>query len=107
MISFPLFLTLWNRGQGLSTPNIHYQIAHWLEACWRGEDRHLLLMAFRSCGKSTIVGLFCARLLFTDPNIRILVLAAGLNLARKMVRNVKKIIERHMLRQFLLPEKRE
>jgi hypothetical protein len=107
MISFPLFLTLWNRGQGLSTPNIHYQIAHWLEACWRGEDRHLLLMAFRSCGKSTIVGLFCAWLLFTDPNIRILVLAADLNLARKMVRNVKKIIERHMLTQFLLPEKRE
>jgi hypothetical protein len=107
MISFPLFLTLWNRGQGLSTPGIHYQIAHWLEACWHGEDRHLLLMAFRSCGKSTIVGLFCAWLLFTDPNMRILVLAADLNLARKMVRNVKKIIERHMLTQFLLPEKRE
>jgi hypothetical protein len=53
------------------------------------------------------VGLFCAWLLFSDSNMRILVLAADLNLARKMVRNVKKIIERHMLTQFLLPEKRE
>ena len=107
MISFPLFLTIWNRGQGLSTPDVHYKIAHWLEKSWENEERHLLLMAFRSCGKSTIVGLFCAWLLFTDPNLRILVLAADLNLARKMVRNVKKIIERHMLTQHLLPEKKE
>tara|TARA_Y100000296_G_scaffold87439_1_gene134306 strand:- start:457006 stop:458487 length:1482 start_codon:yes stop_codon:yes gene_type:complete len=107
MISFPLFLTIWNRGQGLSTPDVHYRIAHWLEQAWKNDDRYLLLMAFRSCGKSTIVGLFCAWLLFTDPNLRILVLAADLNLARKMVRNVKKIIERHMLTQHLLPEKKE
>ncbi len=107
MISFPLFLTLWNRGQGLSTPDVHYDIAHWLEDCWNNDQRYMLLMAFRSCGKSTIVGLFCAWLLFSDPNLRILVLAADLNLARKMVRNVKKIIERHMLTQHLLPEKKE
>lgn len=103
----PPILTLWNRGQGLSTPDIHYDIAHWLEQCWKNDQRYMLLMAFRSCGKSTIVGLFCAWLFFTAPNLRILVLAADLNLARKMVRNVKKIIERHMLTQHLLPEKKE
>lgn len=55
----------------------------------------LLLMAFRSLGKSTLVGVFCAWILLQKPNTRILVLSADLALARKMVRNVKRIIERH------------
>ncbi len=91
--------------QGLSTPDVHFRIAGWLEARWEKGDRQLLLMAFRSCGKSTLVGLFCAWLFFKDPNLRILVLAADLQLALKMVRNVKRIIERHPLTAHLKPEK--
>ncbi|MBK66799.1 MAG: hypothetical protein CMP22_01550 [Rickettsiales bacterium] len=61
-------------------------------------------MAFRACGKSTLVGLFCAWLLYQNPNLRILVLAADLPLSRKMVRNVKRIIERHPITRVLKPK---
>ena len=40
-----------------------------------------------------------------NPDIRILVLSADLALARKMVRNVKRIIEKHPLTKTLKPEK--
>lgn len=102
-IPFPLFLSLWNRAQGLSTPDVHFKIADWLERCWVSGKTRLLLMAFRSCGKSTLVGLFAAWLLYGKPDLRILVLAADALLARKMVRNVKRIIERHPLTRHLKP----
>ncbi len=104
-VSFALFLALWNRVQGQSTPEVHFRIADWLEARWCGGDRSLLLMAFRSCGKSTLVGLFAAWLFARDPDLRILVLAADLALARKMVRNVKRIIERHPVTTGLKPDR--
>ena len=104
IVDFPLFLILWNRMQGQSTPAIHLRMAEWLQACWQGCDRRLLLMAFRSCGKSTIVGLFAAWLFYINPNLRILVLAAEGALARRMVRNVRRIIERHPLTLDLKPE---
>jgi hypothetical protein len=59
--------------------------------------------AFRSSGKSTLVGLFCAWLLCRNPDLRILVLAGDFALAKKMVRNVKRIIERHPLTAGLKP----
>ena len=61
------------------------------------------MMAFRSCGKSSLIGLFCAWVLWRNPDLRILVLAADLALARKMVRNVKRIIEKHPLAKHLKP----
>ncbi len=101
---FPVFMALWNRQQGQTTPALHFRMAKWLEKAWTGEDgRRLLLMAFRSAGKSTVVGLFAAWLLYRRPDLRILVLAADLALARKMVRNVKRIIERHPLTRNLKP----
>jgi hypothetical protein len=63
-------------------------------------------MAFRNSGKSTLVGLFCAWLLYRDADLRILVLAADMDLAKKMVRNVKRIIERHPLMAALVPSRR-
>ena len=63
------------------------------------------MQAFRSSGKSTLTGLFAAWLLACDPDLRIIVLAADLALARKMVRNVRRIIERHPLTQGLRPER--
>jgi hypothetical protein len=102
-IDFDIFLALWNEHQGLKTPSLHVQIARWLSNSWRSGDRELLLLAFRNSGKSTIIGLFSAWLLSRDPNLRLLVLAADLALARKMVRNVKRVIERHPLTQGLKP----
>ncbi|MCB2102302.1 MAG: phage terminase large subunit, partial [Rhodobacterales bacterium] len=101
--TFPEFVWLWTERQGQALPDLHLRIARWLEARWRGGDRELLLMAFRNSGKSTLVGLFCAWLLLERPDLRILVMAADLALARKMVRNVKRVIERHPLTGPLKP----
>lgn len=102
---FKLFVALWNQRQNLSTPDIHFRIAAWLEHSWISGDKRLLLMAFRSSGKSTLVGLFAAWLLYRNPDLRILVLAADHALAKKMVRNAKRIIERHPLTGHLKPDK--
>ncbi len=104
-ISFRQFVWLWNRGQGQTTPTLHLEIAEWLGRCWEQGDRRLVLLVFRNAGKSTLVGIFCAWLLLNDPDLRILVLAAEHDLARKMVRNVKRIIERHPLTGGLVPRR--
>ncbi len=107
VVGFPVFLSIWNQRQGQSTPDVHFKIAFWMENCWKHGDKRLLLMAFRSCGKSTLVGLFAAWLLYVQPDLRILVLAADFMLAKKMVRNVRRIIERHPLAPHLKPENRD
>lgn len=103
--SFRNFLVLWNTVQDLKDPAHHLEIADWLSAGWLGRDRRLLLMAFRNSGKSTVVGLFAAWLLKTNPSLRIMVLSADLALAKKMVRTVKRIIERHPETQDLKPDR--
>lgn len=104
-IGFRQFVWLWNRCQGQTTPALHLEIAEWLGRSWEQGEQRLLLLVFRSAGKSTLVGIFCAWLLLNDPNLRILVLAAEQDLARKMVRNVKRIIERHPLTRPLVPKR--
>lgn len=100
---FRLFVVLWNQLMRLQTPAIHLRMSEWLEENWRRKNTQILLMAFRASGKSTIVGLFAAWLLYRDTDLRIMVLAADSTLARKMVRQVKKIIERHPLTSNLKP----
>lgn len=102
-VGLAAFIWIWNNRQGQSTPQLHRTIAGWLAERWERGDRELLLLAFRSSGKSTLVGLFCAWLLFRNPDLRILVLAGDFALAKKMVRNVKRIIERHPLTRRLKP----
>jgi len=104
-LNFELFVAIWNNAQGQTTPPVHSHIARWLNKGIHRNDKRLLLMAFRSCGKSTLVGLFCAWALWRNPNRRILVLAADSVLAGKMVRNVKRIIEKHPLTAALKPAK--
>ena len=101
------FVAEWNASQALPTPALHARMAAWLERHWLARTRKLLLMAFRGAGKSTLVGLFCAWLLARDPNLRIAVVAAELRLARKMVRNAKRIIERHAPLRGLKPRERD
>lgn len=102
---FAEFVWIWNERQGLKTPDLHLRMGRWLDDSRGSAENLLLLMAFRNSGKSTLVGLFCAWLLAANPNLRILVMAADLALARKMVRNVKRIIERHPLTRGLRPER--
>ncbi len=100
---FPEFVWIWNRSQNLQTPSLHVHMARWLARSWQQQHRELVLLAFRNSGKSTLVGLFCAWLLAIDCNLRILVLAGDFALARKMVRNVRRIVERHPLTLGLKP----
>lgn len=102
-LAFGQFVDEWNALQELSTPDLHRRIVDWLERKYHAKDRRLLLCAFRNSGKSTLVGLFSAWILVQDPNTRILVWAADFALAKKMVRNVKRIIERHPRTQALVP----
>lgn len=104
-VGIGLFAVIWNQVQNQTTPAIHLRILSWLENAWTGGQTQLLLMAFRACGKSTLVGIFAAWVLYCNPNIRIMVLAADSSLARKMVRNVKRMIERHPLTAHLRPER--
>ncbi len=105
--AFPQFVVDWNALQGQATPGLHARIAIWLQAQHDAKTQGAALLAFRSSGKSTLVGLFCAWLLAKDPNLRVLVLAAEHALARKMVRNVKRIVERHPATAGLKPVKTE
>lgn len=104
-VSFPVFLVMWNRQQGRATPALHLKMARWLEAGQGAENAMMLLMAFRGAGKSTVAGLFCAWSLYRNPDARILVLAADDALAVRMVRNVRRIVERHLLTGPLRPQK--
>ncbi|MHC8508724.1 MAG: phage terminase large subunit [Rhodospirillales bacterium] len=97
------FVWMWNREQGQRTPGLHREMCGWLHTCRRAGRRNLLLAAFRNSGKSTLAGLFAAWLISQNPNIRILVLAADQALAQKMVRNVKRVVERHPLTRGLKP----
>ena len=106
-IDFFSFAFLWLKQQGMNMPKHQQKMALWIEKIWEAEDRNALLMAFRNSGKSTIVGLFCAWALYRQNDLRILVLSADEALADKMVRNVKHIIERHVLTRDLKPEKTE
>ena len=101
------FAWIWNATQNQGLPAPHRRIARWLQARWDGGDRRLLLMAFRGCGKSTLVGLFCAWRLLRAPDTRILVLAADQLLAVKMVAQVRRVLERHPLCRDLLPKRAE
>lgn len=104
---FVAFVDAWNALQNQTTPALHGRIAAWLEGSRVDKRDRLVLLAFRSSGKSTLVGLFCAWLFACDPDLRVLVLAATHALARKMVRNVKRIVERHPACAGLKPVKTE
>ncbi len=103
-VDFLEFAWVWNAAQGQGTPAVHRRIARWLQARRANGDRRLLLMAFRGCGKSTLVGLYCAWWLLREPDARILVLAADHDLAVKMVGTVRRVLERHPLCRELLPD---
>jgi predicted phage terminase large subunit-like protein len=102
-VRFPVFVALWNLAQRQTTPPPHKILAQWLAAQYIAGEKRLLLMAFRACGKSTLTALFAVWLLLQNPNLRIMVVAADLVLAQKMVRNIRRVIEKHPLTAFLVP----
>ena len=101
------FVWIWDELQSLKLPKHHRKICRFLSDSYLKNKGQALLMAFRNSGKSTLVGLFCAWLLYTNPNVRILIMSADYELAKKMVRNVKRIIERHPFTLALKPKQKD
>lgn len=104
-VRFSEFVWIWNRAQAMETPSLHIHMAGWLDVTLSCKEKRLMLLAFRSSGKSTLTGLFCAWMLMQNPSSRILVLSADQSLAEKMVRNTRRIIERHPLTGHMKPSK--
>ncbi len=108
MLTLIEFVWIWMQMQNLSVPAHHKKMCRFLWDIYHTKsDKNALLMAFRNSGKSTIIGLFCAYVLWRNPNTRILILSADHELAKKMVRNIKRIIEKHPLTKELKPTRKE
>lgn len=107
MATLTQFVWIWNECQGLKLPKHHIKMCTFLSHIWQSDGKQALLMAFRDSGKSTVVGLFCAWVLYVCPDTRILIMSADFELAKKMVRNIKRIIEKHPLTKQLKPAQKD
>ena len=83
------FLDSWNTLLGVQTPAHHKQIMRFLVDILNEEPHRGLLTAFRHSGKSTVVGIFAACVLYHKPETRILILSAESGLASRMVSHIK------------------
>ncbi|WP_421876629.1 phage terminase large subunit [Pacificispira sp.] len=100
-VSFREFLEVFNVVEDLDTPQVHADIADWLETTQ--DDPRRTLMAFRHCGKSHLVCLYVAWRLYVDPNLTILVISAKQKLATRNAQMMRKVIETHPLTKSLVP----
>lgn len=89
------FLDTWNHLINMETPAHHRKMMDFLVDVWGGEMRRGLLMSFRHSGKSTVVGIFAACVLYLHPETRILILSAESGLATRMVNHIRNILENH------------
>ena len=101
------FLDTWNEILGLRTPKHHRQIIEFLYSILTDTPHRGLLMAFRHSGKSTVVGIFVACVLYLRPQTRILVLSAESGLSSRMVSHIRHILENHPLCTDLIPANRK
>lgn len=101
------FLDTWNEILGLRTPKHHCQIIEFLYSILTDSPHRGLLMAFRHSGKSTVVGIFVACVLYLRPQTRILVLSAESGLSSRMVSHIRHILENHPLCTDLIPANRK
>ena len=98
------FLYEWNKVLGFQTPKHHEQIMRFLIDVFNNEPHRGLLNAFRHSGKSTVVGVFAACVLYHKPQTRILILSAETGLASRMVSHIKNILENHPWCEDILPD---
>ena len=99
-----VFLDKWNEILGFHTPEHHKQIMSFLIDVLNNAPHRGLLNAFRHSGKSTVVGIFAACVLYNIPETRILILSAETGLASRMVAHVKNILENHPFCSDVLPD---
>ncbi|MCR4918087.1 MAG: phage terminase large subunit [Alphaproteobacteria bacterium] len=108
MSEYNNFLDSWNDVLGLSAPEHHHIMMNFLVSVLNDDVHRGLLMAFRHSGKSTIVGIFAACVLFLRPETRILILSAQSGQAERMVMHIRHILENHPWCADMIPKnKRE
>lgn len=100
---FYKFLDEWNEILGMTTPSHHRRIMRFLVDVYENAPHRGLLMAFRHSGKSTVVGVFAACLLYLRPELRILILSAESSLSSRMVAHIRHILENHPRCADLVP----
>lgn len=98
------FLDEWNKLLNLVTPKHHKQITEFLADVFENSPKRGLLMAFRHSGKSSVVGIFAACVLYLYPQTRILILSAETKLSSRMVSHIKHILENHPKCSDMLPD---
>jgi len=106
MNEYRQFLDAWNVVLGLGTPEHHYRMTDFLTSILEDDTHRGLLMAFRHSGKSTIVGIFAACVLFMHPETRILILSAQTHQATRMVMHIRNILENHPWCIDMIPKNR-
>ena len=105
--AFCNFMDVWNRYINMTTPSHHKRIMEFLVDVLENEPHRGLLTAFRHSGKSTVVGIFAACVLYMRPNTRILILSAENTLASRMVNHVRNILENHPLCVDMIPKNKK
>ncbi|MBR6597870.1 MAG: phage terminase large subunit [Alphaproteobacteria bacterium] len=106
-MEFYSFMDEWNRVLGYATPSHHRQIMQFLVDIWENSPHRGLLMAFRHSGKSTVVGIFAACVLYMRPSTRILILSAENTLASRMVEHIRHILENHPWCSDMVPKNKK
>lgn len=97
------FLDEWNKLLNFETPEHHKKIMAFLVDVLENTPRRGLLKAFRHSGKSSVVGIFAACVLYLKPETRILILSAETKLSSRMVSHIKHILENHPSCSHILP----
>lgn len=97
------FLDEWNNLLNFETPKHHREIMNFLVGILESSPKRGLLTAFRHSGKSCVVGIFAACVLYKNPKTRILILSAETNLSSRMVSHIKHILENHPRCVNMLP----
>ena len=106
-MEFYRFLDTWNQVLGFQTPAHHRRMMDFLVDAWCNAPHRGLLMAFRHSGKSTVLGIFAACILYLRPETRILILSAETNLAGRMVSHIRHILENHPLCIDMIPKNKK
>lgn len=101
-ISFLAFFLMWADLKGWVVPRLHVTICLWLERLWLN-GRAGVLEVMRGAGKSTIVAVFQAWVLYIDASARILDQACDNPTARKLSRDTRGVLRRHPLCKGMLP----
>lgn len=101
-IPFKVFLDTQNLLSGYDTPELHLEIADWLQRT-RFEHRRIF-QCFRNAGKSYILCCYIAWRLLTDPNYTCIIISAKRQLALRNSMMIRSIIETNPLTKHLKSE---